>query len=117
MTTLYTSNIQNDTLLNENFRKVLYTGKMQLVLMKLNPGEEIGEEVHTDTDQFFSVKQGEAKFIVDGIEYIVQVGGILIVPAGSKHNVINSGTEVLKLYTIYAPAQHPDNTVQETKPE
>lgn len=110
-------NIEKDTLENTNYRKVIYTGFFQLVLMKLNVGEEIGMEVHDTHDQFFRVEQGEAKAILDGVEVMVKEDEVLVVPAGTNHNIINSGDKELKLYTIYAPSEHPENTVQVTKPE
>lgn len=113
----FCSNIENDTLSNKNFRKVLYTGKhSQLVLMKLNPQEEIGMEVHKDNDQFFRFEYGEGKVIIDGTTYKIKDGFAVIVPAGAKHNVINtSKTKELKLYTIYSPAHHKDGIVRATK--
>lgn len=115
----FCSNIEKDTLDNENFRKVLYTGKhSQLVLMKLDPNEEIGMEVHEDNDQFFRFEKGQGKVIIDGNEYEVSDGFAVVVPAGSQHNVINtSGTDELKLYTIYSPAHHQDGVVRKTKAE
>jgi len=113
------SNIEDDTLANTNFRKVLYTGKnSQLVLMSLRPGEEIGEEIHAENDQFFRVEQGVGKCIIDGNEYELEDGVAIIVPAGAKHNLINtSQTEDLKLYTIYSPPHHKDQIVRTTKAE
>jgi len=115
----FCSNIENDTLGNDNFRKVLYTGKhCQLVLMSLVPNEEIGMEVHTDNDQFFRFEKGEGKVIIDGNEYIVGDGFAVVVPAGAQHNVINtSSTDSLQLYTIYSPAHHQDGVVRKTKAE
>lgn len=115
----YTANIENETLNNDNFRKVLYTGKnMQIVAMSLLPGEEIGSEVHEENDQFFRVEQGEAKVVLNGEETILKDDEIVIIDAGVEHNVINnSETETLKVYTIYAPAEHPDGTVHKTKAE
>ena len=115
----YTSNIENETLNNENFRKVLFTGKnMQLVVMTLQPGEEIGTEVHHDIDQFFRVETGVAKIIVDGEEDTIGPDFIAIVPAGAEHNVINSSAEeMLRLYTIYTPPEHKDGTIHKTKEE
>jgi mannose-6-phosphate isomerase-like protein (cupin superfamily) len=115
----YNTNIEKDTLENTNFRKVLYTGKhCQLVLMSLRPNEEIGMEVHTDNDQFFRFEKGEGKCIIDGNEYVLADGSVIIVPAGAEHNVINtSATEDLKLYTIYSPAHHKDGVVRATKAE
>ena len=113
----FKGNIEELTLKNGNFRKVLYTAKFsQLVLMSLKPNEEIGEEIHEDTDQFFRVETGEGKVIIDGNEYEVEDGSAVVVPAGAKHNVINtSSTEDLKLYTIYSPANHKDGIVHSTK--
>lgn len=114
----YSTDIEQDTLANTNFRQVLYTGKyMQLVLMAIKPGEEIGLETHESVDQFFRVEQGELVFIVNGEETVVGDGGAYIVPAGSEHNVVNRGEEEAKLYTIYAPPNHPDGTVHATKAE
>jgi mannose-6-phosphate isomerase-like protein (cupin superfamily) len=113
------TNIEKDTLENENFRKVLYTAHhSQLVLMSLAPNEEIGMEVHPDNDQFFRFEQGTGKVIIDGNEYEVKDGDAVVVPAGAQHNVINtSATEKLKLYTIYSPAHHKDGVVRATKAE
>ena len=115
----YISNIENETLNNENFRKVLFTGKnMQLVVMTLQPGVEIGTEVHHDIDQFFRVETGVAKIIVDGDEQIIGPDYIAIVPAGAEHNVINSSAQdALRLYTIYTPPEHKDGTIHRTKEE
>jgi len=113
------SNIEKNTLENENFRKVLYTSKhSQLVLMSLAPNEEIGMEVHPDNDQFFRVEKGQGKCIIDGNEYKVEDGTAVVVPAGAQHNVINtSDSERLSLYTIYSPAHHKDGIVKATKVE
>lgn len=115
----FSSNIEKDTLENENFRRVLYTGKhSQLVLMSLKPKEEIGMEVHTDNDQFFRFEKGQGKCIIDGNEYDLQDGSAIVVPAGAQHNIINvSETDDLKLYTIYSPAHHKDGVVRATKEE
>ena len=115
----YTTNIEKDTLENNNFRKVLYTGKhSQLVLMSLKPKEEIGMEVHEENDQFFRFEKGQGKCIIDGNEYDLGDGMAIVVPAGSQHNIINvSDTEELKLYTIYSPAHHKDGIVRATKEE
>ncbi|MFZ3011451.1 MAG: cupin domain-containing protein [Minisyncoccia bacterium] len=115
----YNANIEKDTIENTNFRKVLYTGKhSQLVLMSLKPGEEIGMEVHKENDQFFRFEKGEGKCIIDGNEYTLADGSVIVVPAGAEHNVINTGTtEDLKLYTIYSPAHHKDGIVRATKEE
>ena len=115
----FVNNIEKETLENTNFRKVLYTSKYsQLVLMSLAPNEEIGMEVHKDNDQFFRFEKGQGKCIIDGNEYEVKDGTAVVVPAGSQHNIINvSGTEDLKLYTIYSPAHHKDGIVRATKAE
>lgn len=114
----YIDDIEEETLDNNNFRKVLYTGKhMQLVVMSLKSGEEIGEEIHDHVDQFFRVEQGEAKVIIDGKEDILKEDMVVIVPAGAKHNVINNSDIDLKLYTIYSPANHPDGTIHKDKAE
>lgn len=111
------ANIEQDTLNNANFRKVLYTAKhMQLVLMSLLPNEDIWTETHPDNDQFFRFETWKGKCIIDGNEYEVSDGSAIIVPAGSQHNVINlSDSEPLRFYTIYAPAHHKDWTIHPTK--
>lgn len=111
--------IEKETLSNQNFRKVLYTSKhSQLVLMSLQPKEEIGMEIHPDNDQFFRFEQGQGKCVIDGNEYDVADGSAIVVPAGAQHNIINvSETENLKLYTIYSPAHHQDGIVRTTKQE
>ena len=113
----YTINIEEETIANKNFRKVLYTAKhMQLVLMSLKPNEEIGMETHPENVQFFRFEQGIGKCIIDGNEYEVKDGSAVIIPAGSKHNVVNtSDTEELKMYTIYSPAHHKDGIIRATK--
>ena len=115
----FCSNIEKDTIDNNNFRKVIYTGKhSQLVLMSLAPKEEIGMEVHTDNDQFFRFEKGQGKVVIDGNEYKIKDGFAVIVPAGAQHNVINtSKDEALKLYTIYSPAHHKDGIIMATKAE
>lgn len=115
----FVDNIEQKTLENNNFRQVLFTGQhCQLVLMSLNPGEEIGMEVHPDVDQFFRFEKGEGKVIIDGEEHTVGDGFAVIVPAGSQHNVINtSAVDELKLYTIYSPPNHPAGTIHATKAE
>ena len=115
----FNANIEKETLENSNFRKVLYTAKhSQLVLMSLKPNEEIGMEVHPDNDQFFRFESGNGKCIIDGNDYEVRDGSAVVVPAGAQHNIINtSGTEELKMYTIYSPAHHKDGIVRSTKEE
>ncbi len=103
---------------NQDFRRVLYTGQhLQLVLMTLQPGEEIGEEVHEDRDQFFRIEEGSGVIDIDGIENPVVDDIAVIVPAGARHNVRNTGDEPLQLYTIYGPPEHRDGIVQSTKAE
>ena len=103
---------------NSNFRRVLYTGKnLQLVLMTLKPGEEIGEEVHPGTDQFFRIEEGKGEVRINGEPTKINDGDVVLVPAGARHNVVNTGGELLRLYTLYAPPQHRDGTVQATKAE
>lgn len=113
----FNANIEQLTLENNNFRKVLYTLKgMQLVLMSLKPGEEIGAEVHPENDQFFRFESGKWKVLIDESVYEVEDGSVIIVPKGSNHNVINtSDTEELKMYTIYTPAHHKDGVIHVTK--
>ena len=115
----YFANIEKDTQDNENFRKVLYTGKhCQLVLMSLLPGEEIGMETHEENDQFFRFEKGNGKVFMDESEYEVGDGDVIIVPSGARHNIVNtSTTEKLKLYTIYSPAHHKDGVVRVTREE
>lgn len=113
----FKTNIEADTTANDNFRKVLYTGEhSQLVLMTLQPREEIGLEVHQDTDQFFRFEAGTGKVVINETAYDVADGDAVIVPAGAQHNVINvSDSETLNLYTIYSPAHHKDQTIHATK--
>lgn len=115
----FITNIEQDTLNNTNFRKVLYTGKHgQVVVMCLQPGEDIGMEVHTGLDQFFRVDKGQGKVIMDGEEFTFSDGFAFVVPDGTNHNIINtSTTDTLNLYTIYMPANHPDGTIHATKAE
>jgi mannose-6-phosphate isomerase-like protein (cupin superfamily) len=114
----YVGPIEKQTLNNDYFRQVLFTGKYtQLVVMCLQPGEEIGDEVHLNVDQFFRIEQGEATFVFNEKEkHLVKNGEAVIVPAGTYHNVINaSKKKKLKLYTLYSPPNHPDKTVHKTK--
>lgn len=112
----YHANIESLTIKNTDFRKVLYTGEhMQLVLMSLLLGEEIGMEVHKENDQFFRFEAGEGKVIINGNEYEVVDGDIIVVPCGAEHNVVNTGSSDLKMYTIYSPAHHKDGVVHKTK--
>ena len=115
----FKTNIEKETTENRNFRKVLYSDNhLQLVLMSLKAGEEIGEETHKGIDQFFRVESGSGKWVIDGNEYAVKDGDVVIVPSGAKHNVINTDSkEDLQLYTIYAPPHHKDGIVRTTKEE
>ena len=115
----YKDNLENVTPQNNSFRKVVYTGEhMQLVLMNLRPNEDIGLEVHEDGDQFFRFEEGEGKVIINETQYEVGAGDGVIVPAGAKHNVINTSSDKnLKLYTIYAPSHHLDGIERATKEE
>lgn len=113
----FVTNIEKDSLENSNFRKVLYTDKnSQLVLMSLLPGEEIGEEVH-DVDQFLRVEQGTGTAILDGVSHTIADGSVIVVPVGAKHNIVNSGSGEMKLYTLYMPPHHRDGIVHKTKAE
>ncbi len=112
----FIADIENLTDGNSNFRRVLYTGKhLQLVLMTLKPGEQIGEEVHADTDQFFRIEEGKGEVRINGEPTKIKDGDAILVPAGARHNVINTGGEPLRLYTLYAPPQHRDGTVHTAK--
>jgi mannose-6-phosphate isomerase-like protein (cupin superfamily) len=111
----FETNIEDDTLQNDKFREVLYTGKnLQLVLMTLKPGENIGMEVHQN-DQFFRFETGNGKVIINDTEYNVSDGTGIIVPAGSNHDIINTGKVALQLYTLYGPPHHKDGTIHNTK--
>jgi mannose-6-phosphate isomerase-like protein (cupin superfamily) len=112
----YVDDIEKATLGNDNFRQVLYTGEhLQLVLMTLKPGEEIGEEVHEDRDQFFRFEQGSGDVVIDGKRNPVEDDFAVIVPAGARHNVRNTGEEPLRFYTLYGPPEHRDGTVHMDK--
>jgi mannose-6-phosphate isomerase-like protein (cupin superfamily) len=115
----YVTILEKETKKNPDFRHVLYTGKhSQLVLMNLKPGEEIGAETHGDVDQFFRFEEGEGKVIIDGVEHIVKDGYGVVVPAGARHNVVNTSKKLpLKLCTIYSPPEHQDKIVRHTKEE
>ncbi|MCK9278025.1 MAG: cupin domain-containing protein [Methanoculleus sp.] len=115
----FVANIEKETVKNTDFRRVLYTGKFsQLVLMCLKPGEEIGEEVHDDVDQFFRFEEGEGAVVIDGVKHVVKDGSAVVVPSSAKHNVLNtSKTANLKLYTIYSPPEHLDKVVRKTREE
>jgi len=112
----FVDNIETLTTENSDFRRVLYTGKhLQLVLMSLEPGQEIGSEVHEDHDQFFRIESGKGAVVIDGERTEVKDDDAIIVPAGARHNVINSGSEPLRLYTIYGPPEHEEGVVAEDK--
>lgn len=113
----FITNIEERTLANEHFREVLFTAeRMQLVVMALRGGEEIGAETHEHVDQFIRVEAGTGKAILDGAETELTDGSVVVIPAGTRHNIVNvSTTEVLKLYTIYSPPEHPDGTVNKTR--
>jgi len=111
----YIVNIEKETLENESYRKVLYTAKnSQLVLMTIQPGDEIGLEIH-DLDQFIRVEAGEATVILDGVEHKIEDDWAVVIPAGTNHNVVNTGDVPLRLYSIYSPPEHKDGTVHATK--
>ena len=112
----YHDDIERQTTGNNDFRRVLYTGQhLQLVLMTLQPGEEIGSEIHEDRDQFFRFEDGSGQVDIDDNTYDVVDGSGVIVPSGARHNVRNTGAEPLKLYTLYGPPEHKDGVVQSTK--
>lgn len=112
----YVDNIEQATIANEDFRRVLYTGRhLQLVLMTLPPGCDIGEEVHEDRDQFFRIEEGEGEIWIDGVANRVAHDFAVIVPGGARHNVVNVGSGPLRLYTLYGPPEHRDGVVHATK--
>ena len=113
----YLTNIEKETLENENYRKVLYTAKnSQLVLMAIQPGDEIGLETH-ELDQFIRIEAGKATVTLDGIQHSVEDDWAVVIPAGTAHNVVNTGDEPLRLYSIYSPPEHKDGIVHTTKAE
>ena len=112
----FVDDIETLTKENTDFRRVLYTGRnLQLVLMALQPGEEIGEEVHEDRDQFFRVEKGKGEIVIDGVTTKIKSDIAMIVSAGARHNVRNTSEKSLRLYTLYAPPKHMDGTVHVTK--
>jgi mannose-6-phosphate isomerase-like protein (cupin superfamily) len=118
MDPFYSENLEELTINNNDYRRVLYTGEeQQFVLMSINPGDDIKMEIHNDHDQFLRIEQGEGKAIINGKEYILKEDTGLIVPAGSPHQIINSGSMSLKLYSIYSPPEHPDKLVQSINPD
>ncbi|WNJ93512.1 cupin domain-containing protein [Bosea sp. 685] len=114
----FVGDIEDLTEANADFRRVLYTGKhLQLVLMSLSPGDDIGEEIHADRDQFFRIEKGKGHFLIDGITHKVKGDDAFLVPAGASHNLTNIGDKPLKLYTLYGPPNHIDRLVQTSKGE
>jgi mannose-6-phosphate isomerase-like protein (cupin superfamily) len=115
----YVTNIEKDALSNQDYRRVLYTGRnTQLVLMTLQPGEEIGSEIHADHDQFIRVESGSGTVIMDGEQHSIADGEAVVIPAGVEHNVVNTASDTpLRLYTLYSPPEHPEGTVHHTKAE
>lgn len=114
----YIVNIEKATKENNNFRKVLYTAKhSQLVVMSLRPKEDIGEEAHQELDQFIRIEEGEGLIVIDGIEHRVADDFAAVIPAGARHNVINTSDRPMKLYTVYSPPEHRDGVVHQTKNE
>ena len=112
----FVDDIESLTKANKDFRRVIYTGRhLQLVLMTLKPGEEIGEEVHEDHDQFFRIEKGKGVVSIDGVRSRIKEDDAVIVPAGAKHNVVNTGEKPLKLYTIYGPPEHREGVVAPTR--
>ena len=111
----YVQNIEELTVKNEDFRHVLYTTKQsQLVLMALKPKGEIGEEAHK-ADQFFRVEEGSGEAVINGVRTAIRAGFAIIIPGGTNHNIINTGTVYMKLYTIYSPPNHRDGVVHHTR--
>lgn len=116
MTQPYVHNIEDQTMDNDNFRKVVFTGKhLQMVVMVLKPGEEIGTETHDKSDQFIRLEKGEGKAVIDRKEYSIKTDFAVIIPAGTEHNIINTGHIDMKLYTVYSSQEHPDGIVEHTK--
>lgn len=112
----YVKNIDKDTLDNQNFRKVVFTGDhLQLVLMNIKPGEEIGGEVHDSVDQFFRLESGSGKAVIGDKEYQISADFGIVIPAGVSHNILNTGQDDMKIYSIYAPPQHKENTIEPNK--
>ena len=112
----FVGDIEDQAESNSDFRRVVYTGKnLQLVLMSLKPGEDIGEEVHTDRDQFFRIEKGKGEVLIDGKRSKIKDEDAVLVPAGARHNIINTGDKPMRLYTLYGPPEHRDGTVHATK--
>lgn len=118
MITPYVNNIEKETLENEFFRKEVFTGEhLQMTVMSLLPGEDIGAEIHNNIDQFLRIEQGTGRAIVGDQEYDVEDDFAIIIPAGMNHNVVNTGEIAMKLYSIYTPAEHPKGTIHKDKAE
>jgi mannose-6-phosphate isomerase-like protein (cupin superfamily) len=114
----YVANIEGLTEDNTDFRRVLYSGAhLQLVLMSVPPGEELGGEIHAENDQFFRIEKGKGMIVIDGVTHKVKSGDCAVIPAGAHHNLICTGHEALKVYTLYGPSHHRDQLVQKTKAE
>lgn len=112
----FIDDIEHLTEKNSDFRRVMYTGKnLQLVLMSIEPGDDIGEEVHPDRDQFFRIEEGKGEVWIDGRRAKIQDDFAIVVPAGARHNIQNTGSKALKLYTVYGPPEHAEGTVHATK--
>lgn len=112
----FVGNIEKLSETNSNFRRVLYTAKnLQLVVMTLGPGEEIGEEIHDEGDQFFRVEEGEGEVLINGKRSPIKSGDAVLIPAGARHNIVNTGKKSLHVYTLYAPPEHRDRIVHATK--
>jgi mannose-6-phosphate isomerase-like protein (cupin superfamily) len=112
----YISHIHNETITNDNFRKVLYTSKhLQLVVMSLQPNEDIGTEIHQNIDQFIRIESGQGVAVINGTETVLKDIDAIVIPAGAEHNIINTGNSVMKLYTLYAAPEHKDGIIQTTK--
>lgn len=114
----FVTNIEDVTQKNDYFRRVLYTAPhSQLVVMALQPGEDIGMETHAEHDQFIRIEKGAGKSVLNGEEQVLGDGSAVVIPAGTEHNIINTGDSVMKLYTVYTPPEHEDGTVHKTKEE
>ncbi len=112
----YVTDIEKATRENTDFRRVIYTApSSQLVLMCLKPGEEIGEETHEKVDQFFRIEEGEGKTVINGVDHPIGNGSAIVIPAGTLHNIVNTGPDFLKLYTVYSPPNHKDGVIHSTR--
>ena len=113
----YVVNIEKETKANDDFRRVLYTAKnSQLVIMNIRPGEDIGEEVH-HLDQFIRIEEGKGEAVLDGVSHAIEDDYAVVIPAGTRHNIVNTGEGDMKLYTVYSPPEHKDGVVRKTKAE